>query len=151
MKKLFVILVVAMGLSMTAGAQSRAIGVRTGMLSYEMYFGDPNFVELNVGWDYTGILAAGTYNWLFAEPSWTSSGEWGIYGGPGVALGRSTDDDDHGALAFGVALQAGVEYTFASHIMLSADVRPTFGLADGKFWKKGMNGFIPSLAIRYRF
>ena len=56
MKKLFVILVVAMGLSMTAGAQSRAIGVRTGMLSYERYFGDPNFVELNVGWDYTGIL-----------------------------------------------------------------------------------------------
>ena len=52
-----------------------------------------------------------------------------------------------------VALQLGLEYCIWEHLALSADLRPLIGFhfGSGRFYRSGMYGFIPSLAVRYRF
>lgn len=72
---------------------------------------------------------------------------------------------------FSIAIQLGIEYSFETPLTLSLDMRPCFGLHfsdgvytdpetgatlgfDGRtsgFYDRGMNGFIPSLTVRYKF
>lgn len=155
MKKVLLILAVLLGFTVAASAQSRVIGLRGGFLDgglaqlrYEYTMGADNFIEGNLGgyiskgstcFDLTGL-----YNFMLAHPDWTSSGEWGVYVGPGASLGTYMDDDKS-ALRLGVCAQVGLEYTFDFPLHLSVDIRPVFDFV-------GI-GFNPSLTfgIGYRF
>lgn len=174
-------------LSLTSGAQPRAAGLRVGATgfeaSYQHSFGR-NFLEAEAGIDFghggPGFKAVSLYNFVFARPAWSDRGTWGLYAGPGLALGYVADRTtytlwrqegiheypikihpvDYG---FMLALtgQVGLEYTFWFPLQLSVDIRPYFGLHvnDGfhsygsraGFYNYGMMGFIPTISARYRF
>ena len=128
-----------------------------------------------------GVKAAVTYNFIWAEPAWTAKGTWSIYSGPGVTLGFVDDMapyeidskmggyQDNGFM-IGAHVDVGIEYTFKIPLSFALNVRPCFGIHinDGKFripetgirvnyggktgfYDNGVLGFIPSLALRYRF
>ena len=128
-----------------------------------------------------GVKAAATYNFIWAEPAWTAKGTWSLYSGPGVTLGFVDDIvpydidgkmggyQDNGFM-IGAHVDVGVEYTFRIPLSLAVNVRPCFGIHvnDGRFripetgisvnygsktgfYDNGMLGFIPSIALRYRF
>ena len=152
MKKVLLILVALLGLSIAASAQSKAIGFRAmsqWQLSYEHYVGDPNFLEFDLGGTYysknhLGYDLTGTYNWMVAQPDLTPRGDWGIYVGIGASVG-SWWHEDKSKLWLGFAAQGGIEYTFWFPLQLSLDLRPIWGLGDYGF------GFYPTLAVRYSF
>lgn len=53
---------------------------------------------------------------------------------------------------FGFVGQIGFEYKFWFPLQLSADLRPTFGICDGEFWKDGLvYSFVPTFSVRYSF
>lgn len=149
-----------LGIAFAANAQPRAIGGRIGALgtevSYQHSLGS-NFIEANFGVDYfgsPGVKAAALYNFVFARPAWTARGSWGLYAGPGLALGYVSDlvsqtvkgtsiQGPDGSLivvpdtkvkgvhyGFMMALtgQIGLEYTFWFPLQLSVDIRPYIGL-----------------------
>lgn len=149
-----------LGIAFAANAQPRAIGGRIGALgtevSYQHSLGS-NFIEANFGVDYwgrPGVKAAALYNFVFARPAWTARGSWGLYAGPGLALGYVSDlvsqtvkgtsiQGPDGSLTvipdtkvkgahygFMMALtgQIGLEYTFWFPLQLSVDIRPYIGL-----------------------
>lgn len=127
-----------------------------------------------------GIRATALYNFVWARPAWSHRGFWAIYYGPGLSLGYVNDivsykvgDDvrytpkSKGSNGFllGVAVQVGVEYTLDFPLAIALEMRPVFGMHvnekvefgdrhfDGKvgFYDNGMLGFVPSVAVRYRF
>lgn len=157
MKKALVVIAAVLGFAVMASAQPKAVGGRLGYgleASYQHYLGCPNFLEVNAGLGLVGgagFTATGTYNFMFAQPSWTSRGSWGWYAGPGITLGSTNyHDDNH--FFFGVVGQLGLEYEFWFPLQLSADIRPAFGLCDGGFWTDGLYGsFIPMISVRYSF
>lgn len=158
MKKTILIIAAVLGFAVAASAQPKAIGGRFGYsglnASYEHYLGNPNFLEVEAGIDFygskVGFNATALYNWTFAQPDWSSRGDWGWYAGPGISLG-STYFNDGTNFFFGICGQVGLEYTFWFPLQLSVDVRPTFGFCDGDFWKNGLYGFAPCLSVRYAF
>ena len=87
---------------------------------------------------------------MLAQPDWTNRGEWGVYAGPGAALGIAFGNP--GAFNIAAAGQVGLEYTFWFPLQLSLDIRPQLGL-----WTGGgtagfyFGGWCPALGIRYRF
>lgn len=128
-----------------------------------------------------GVKAAATYNFIWARPAWTAKGVWSLYSGPGLAIGFVDDTvpyeidkkmngyHDNG-LMVGILVDVGLEYTFDVPLSIALNVRPCFGLHindgiftipdtdlrvdyGGKtgFYDNGLLGFMPSLAIRYRF
>lgn len=128
-----------------------------------------------------GAKTAVTYNFIWAEPAWTAKGTWSLYTGPGITLGFVDDIvpydiegyikgyNDNG-LVVGAHLDIGLEYTFGIPVSIALNVRPCFGIHvnDGKmtiadtdlrvdygsktdFYQNGLLGFIPSIALRYRF
>lgn len=126
-----------------------------------------------------GVRAAATYNFIWARPAWTSKGYWAIYAGPGLTLGYVNDMfnirlgdvmrftpksiGDNGFM-LALAAQVGLEYTFEFPLSLALEVRPAFGIHindgvefDGVrysqtgFYDNGLLGFVPALAVRYRF
>ena len=143
MKKILLIAAMVLGFAVAASAQPRAIGLRGGVglanVTYQHSMGT-NFLEAGLGLYGSAFSVEGVYNFMLAQPSWTSRGEWGVYAGPGanVVLGNSVFD-------IAVAGQVGLEYTFWFPLQLSIDVRPQFGL------NYGFSGFYPALGIRYRF
>lgn len=161
MKKLFMVLAVALGFTVAASAQPRAIGGRLyggPEISYQHTVHNADFIELDAGLNWFGDLgfkATCNYNFMVAQPRWTNRGEWGVYVGPGLSLGNL---GRHSVL-FTVNCQVGLEYTFWFPLQLSFDLRPEFGLYagghDGESWCKyhldGLFGFIPTLSVRYRF
>jgi len=158
MKKTLVIIVAALGLSIAAMAQPKAIGGRLGYgleASYQHYIGNPNFLEVNAGlWGLSdvGFKLTGTYNFVFAQPSWSPRGHWAWYAGPGVTLGTAYYNDSSNNLFIGLLGQVGLEYEFWFPLQLSADLRPTFGFCDGEFYNDGFTfGFIPTISVRYCF
>ena len=78
-----------LGFAVAASAQPRAVGIKIGNgleASYQHYL-NANFIEANLGlYSFNSLSIAGTYNFMLAQPAWTNTGTWGIYGGPGVAL-----------------------------------------------------------------
>ena len=102
MKKIILIAAMVLGFAVAASAQPRAIGVRLGNggeVSYQHSLGT-NFLEvdggLGLGFDGTfNVGATGIYNFMIAQPSWTSRGEWGFYAGPGAGVGRGLGDENY--------------------------------------------------------
>ena len=128
-----------------------------------------------------GVKAAFTYDFIWAEPAWTARGTWSLYSGPGISFGFVDDIvpyeidkklsgyQDNGFMV-GAHIDIGLEYTFTIPISIAFNVRPCFGIHvnDGKFtipetgvrvdyggkagfYDNGLLGFVPSLALRYRF
>ena len=128
-----------------------------------------------------GSKASFTYDFIWAEPAWTARGIWSLYTGPGFTLGFVDDIvpydidgnikgyQDNGFMA-GAHIDIGLEYTFNAPVSIALNVRPCFGvhINDGKFtipgtdtrvnygyqagfYENGLLGFIPSIALRYRF
>lgn len=160
MKKFIMIAALALGVSVAAIAQPKAIGGRVGYsgfeVSYEHILGGSNFIELNAGLDYIygiGAKVGATYNFMVAQPNWTNRGEWGLYVGPGITTGWVGDrmktkisaEDvifEGSATAsyfgrgfmIGLAAQVGLEYTFWFPLQLSVDIRPYIGMHLGKYY-----------------
>ena len=128
-----------------------------------------------------GAKASFTYDFIWAEPAWTARGVWSLYSGPGATIGYVDDIvpyeidgnikgyNDNGFM-LGAHVDIGLEYTFNVPISVALNVRPCFGIHinDGKFslpgtgsrvdygqkvgfYDNGLLGFIPSIALRYRF
>ena len=122
-----------------------------------------------------GFKAIATYNIIWARPAWTNRGSWSLYAGPGLTLGYVNDNlhyrigsevipyNDNGFM-LALAVQVGLEYNFDFPLTLAAEVRPAFGMhANGEvtiagqnyskvgFYDNGMLGFVPTVAVRYKF
>ena len=153
MKKIILIAAMVLGFAVAATAQPRALGARIGNgaeISYQHDM-DGNFLEidggLGLGFDGTfNVGATGIYNFMIAQPAWTSRGEWGFYAGPGASVGLGLGDVNYFSL--GVAGMVGLEYTFWFPLQLSLDLKPTlgFGFNHGFHW-----GVMPAFGVRYRF
>ena len=153
MKKIFLVAAMALGLVVTAVAQPRAVGIRGGYgleATYQHTLG-ANFVEANLGLNGINALnVSATYNWMIAQPQWTDRGEWGVYAGPGAAVGLGFGEV--ASFNIGVAGQVGLEYTFWFPLQLSIDLRPQLGFAAaGGSSALYFGGWYPALGIRYRF
>ena len=157
MKKIIIATALLIGLAFAASAQPRAIGLRLGYgteASYQHTLNGENFIEANLGaFGFGALQASAVYNFMIAQPAWTARGEWGIYAGPGVALG--TGFSKGYALNIDVVGQVGLEYTFWFPLQLSVDLRPQFGVfiaENTRFHSEGAwGGVIPTLSVRYRF
>ena len=165
MKKTLLIVIALLGLSLAAVAQPKAIGVRGGLLgphfngeiSYEqwssLFDNDYDFVELDLGvFGGNGFKATALYNFTLAQPEFTDRGEWGLYLGPGVAVGYGTginkNDEKKSAPFLGLAAQLGVEYTFWFPLQVSVDFRPGF-MIPAYMNRDNWYGF--ALSARYAF
>lgn len=168
MKKIVLVAAAIFGLAFAASAQPKAVGGRLAgfgalgvQASYEHYLGNPNFLEIDAGADFTGdkvgFIATGTYNWVFAQPSWTPRGSWSWYAGPGFTIGavswdKDNSDKEETKAMFGFVGQVGLEYTFWFPLQISADIRPVIGFVDSDFYDRGLGyGFIPTISVRYVF
>lgn len=157
MKKIFFAAAIMLTFAFAASAQPRAIGGRLGYgleATYQHTVNEEDFVEATLGlFLFNEVNATATYNFMIAQPSWTTRGEWGFYAGPGASAGVGFIPDATFA-TFAVAGQVGLEYTFWFPLQLSVDLRPKVGLAvnDGvHFYTAGLYGFAPCLSVRYRF
>lgn len=157
MKKILLATALMLTFTFAASAQPRAIGGRLGYgleASYQHTVHDADFVEATLGlFSFNKVNATATYNFMIAQPGWTSRGEWGFYAGPGAAVGVGFTREETFATIAAVG-QIGLEYTFWFPLQLSVDLRPQIGLAvnDGvKFYTGGLFGFIPCVSVRYRF
>ena len=160
MKKIILIAALALGFAITAtagnpiekkfGGKSRALGLRGGYgveLSYQHSLGE-NFVEADLGlFGFGAINAVATYNWMLAQPQWTSRGDWGFYAGAGAAAGLNFKEGARGA-NIAVVGQLGLEYTFWFPLQLSLDFRQNigFGFGHGLYFPSSV-----ALGVRYRF
>ena len=152
MKKIILIAAMVLGFAVAASAQPRALGVRIGNggeISYQHTHGN-NILEVDGGlgiFNGINIGATGIYNFMIAQPSWTSRCTWGFYAGPGAGVGLALGDVNYFALS--AAGMVGLEYTFDFPLQLSLDFRQHIGLGIG-----GNGIWYPSsvgLSIRYRF
>ena len=164
-KTLIIAIAVLLGAAAVASAQPKAIGLRLGYpaneVSYEHYLGGPNFLEAEIGVrDFgQGYSVTGIYNFVFAEPQWTSRGEWAWYAGPGLTAGyvgfkvTDADNNTHKEYHFlaGLVAQVGLEYTFWFPLQLSVDLRPVIGYCDGFYREGALFGMVPQLSVRYHF
>ena len=163
MKRIIIIAVLALAATVTY-AQPRAIGGRLGSgleASYQHNVsGKADFHEVNLGLAFIGlgVDAAYSYNFMIAQPEWSTKGQWGFYAGPAANVGYSAWGalyTAYGTGHIGVGGQIGLEYTFDFPLQLSLDLRPTLGVRFGSgyvgFYSGGLWGFIPSLSLRYRF
>ena len=165
MKKTLLIVIALLGLSLAAVAQPKAIGVRGGLLglnfngeiSYEqwssLFDNDYDFIEVDLGvFGSNGFKATALYNFTLAQPEFTDRGEWGLYLGPGVAVGYGTginkNDEKKSAPFLGLTAQLGLEYTFWFPLQLSADFRPSFMIP--AFMNRG-NWYGFAISARYAF
>lgn len=153
MKKIIAIAALALGIAVSAAAQPKAIGGRLGYqteVSYLHTLGAPNFIEVNAGVDFNSIVnghfgftASALYNFVFAQPNWTSRGDWEWYAGPGITTGWVGDHvvykekvgdsvvkahDYRQGFMLGLAAQVGLSYTFWFPLQLSVDLRPVLGM-----------------------
>ena len=151
MKKIILVAALVLGFAVAASAQPRAIGVRLGNggeISYQHQLGK-NFLEVDGGLvlgKESNVGATGIYNFMIAQPAWTSRGDWGFYAGPGASVGLGLGEDPY--LTLGVAGMVGLEYTFWFPLQLSLDIREYIGIGIGdKPWGTPSIG----LGVRYRF
>ena len=145
MKRILILLVAALGISIAANAQSRALGLRAGYggeLSYQHSFGS-NFAEFDLGWFSRGFDIVGIYDFVIA-----GNGQVNLYVGPGAQLGFYNHYDGDARVNVGIAGQLGVEWNIPSiPLQLSVDWRPVYFLMhDGGFGYDSVG-----LGIRYRF
>ena len=160
MKRIFLVILIAILTVLSAKSQPKSFGLRLGndgQLSYEHNAGDPaDFFEFDLGMQFyygyaVGLNAAAAYNFMIAQPDWSEKGQWGFYAGPAAKLGYVWIG---GYLAVGA--QVGLEYEFPFPLQLSIDIRPVVGVAlDGGslsiYGADAILGSIPCLSVRYRF
>lgn len=155
MKKLFLLMAVALCTVVTAQAQGlngtrNAIGIRGGWgaeVSYQRYVASANRIEATLGFNRFGFDVAGTYQWMFNINS-GESGQFKWYAGPGVALGSWSSNKFKSGFGFGFLGQVGIEYAFNSlPLLLSLDYRPGIYIAPTTHFD--WSGF--GLGIRYCF
>ena len=97
MKRIILSAAIAVMAVISATAQPRAVGARLGASGFEASYQHTlgsNFIEADLGLDYLGrpgFKAEALYNFVFARPAWTDRGTWGLYAGPGLALGYVDD------------------------------------------------------------
>lgn len=159
MKKIIIIVALALGFAVAASAQPRAIGVNLGYgidFSYQHTLGTANMVDLSVNVPgFSGIGATCTYDWLNpfgTQIPWNNKGQWdwemGVGAGAGFIWGAN------GWYA-GVAGHVGVSYDFWFPLQLSLDWRPCVGPYGAKDAGIGFNlgGLYTgiTLGVRYRF
>ena len=151
MKKIIIVAALVLGFAAAAAAQPRAVGLRGGYgaeLSYQHTLGT-NFLEADLGLVMNGLNVAATYNFMLAQPQWTDRGEWGVYAGPGAAVGLGLGEASH--LNVAVAGQVGLEYTFWFPLQLSIDLRPQLGIGFADKATMYFGGWCPALGVRYKF
>ncbi len=157
MKKIIIIAIMTLAVTLAANAQPKAIGGRLGYgleASYQHNVGqNANFMEIDLGLGFVGGLQLnGAYNFMIAQPEWTTKGEWGFYAGPSVGAAYLWYVNG-GSITVGG--QLGLEYTFDFPLQLSVDIRPQIGAlfysGYAGFYMGGLFGFIPCLSVRYRF
>lgn len=162
MKRLILIFALSLA-ALSANAQVRAAGISLGgseslSMQHYIYGHDASFFQLDLGY-HTGVPSSGslrltgTYNRIFWSPRWTSEGEWNMYAGPGIQIG--SDFSPLKSFNFSLAAQVGLEYQFDFPLLLSVDLRPSFGvlISEGRYRYDidGLMGFIPVVSARYRF
>ena len=134
----------------------KALGIRLGNgieVSYQHSLRD-NFIELDLGLDgfSPNLNATAVYNFMIAQPNWSSRGQWGFYAGPGLGLGFGLGYD-YNYFNAGIIGQVGLEYSFWFPLQLSIDFRPQLGLITvpdhGAYFYFG--SYTPALSLRYRF
>ena len=150
MKKIILVAAMVLGFAVAASAQPRALGLRGGWgaeLSYQHGFGS-DFLQADLGLNtFNSVHGSVIYNFMIAQPAWTSRGEWGFYAGPGAGVGLALGDVNYFALS--AAGMVGLEYTFDFPLQISLDFRQHIGLGFG-----GHGVWYPSsvgLSFRYRF
>lgn len=153
MKKFLIIAALALGMTVAANAQPRAIGARLGWgaeVSYQHTVKNADFVEANLGLFTNALNLNAIYDFMIAQPQWTDRGEWGFYAGPGASVGFDVLGNNSGRFNIAAAGNVGLEYTFWFPLQLSFDLRAQIGGAIGKnggvYW-----GIGPALGVRYRF
>ena len=158
MKKSIITLALVFITIAAVSAQPRAIGARltySASVSYQHYVGDKGFIQadLDFPW-FRGIGVTGTYNWIIAQPAWTSAGSWDFYAGVGLGAGGHFFGLGYGGFGIGyagVAGNVGLSYTFDIPLQIAIEERVILG---AQFWR-GYAGFYydpwPALAIRYSF
>ena len=183
MKKIILIAAMALGFVVTAvagnpvdkatgalektfGGKVRSVGIRNTEISYQHSF-DADFVQVDLGFlpgmiinghplNSHSLNIAATYNFMLLQPQWTDRGEWGIYAGPGVALGFDMGFSAKTAgVNIAVAGLVGLEYRFWFPLQLSIEWRPQLGVHIGD-WGNGFChplhcSLYPALGIRYAF
>ena len=149
MKKIILAAALVLGFAVAASAQPRAVGLRGGWgaeLSYQHGFG-ADFLQADLGLNtFNSINGSVVYNFMIAQPAWTSRGEWGFYAGPGASVGLGLGEANYFTL--GAAGMVGLEYTFWFPLQLSLDFRQHIGLGFGNgLWAPSSVG----LGVRYKF
>ena len=98
MKKIILVAALVLGFAVAASAQPRAIGLRGGWgaeLSYQHGFG-ADFLQADLGLNtFDSVHGSVVYNFMIAQPAWTSRGEWGFYAGPGAAVGMKLGNSEN--------------------------------------------------------
>ena len=150
MKKLLILALAISAFSLSANAQSRALGIRGAYgieASYQCTtFGD-NFLEADLGW-YPGSIAAAVCH----DFVWDISSNFNLYAGPGANVHlfstRDNNDKSFTAIGAGVGVQLGVELEIPfAPINISIDWRPMWNfIGPDTFMLKSA-----ALGIRYRF
>ena len=138
------------------GSSPKALGIRLGNgieVSYQHSLRD-NFIEMDLGlMGFTPNLnATAVYNFMIAQPNWSTRGQWGFYAGPGLGLGFGFGYD-YNYFNVGFVGQIGLEYSFWFPLQLSIDLRPQIGFITvpdyGALFYFG--SYIPAISLRYKF
>lgn len=158
MKKLFLLAILFIGITVTSNAQDispNAIGLRLGdsdgfgaEISYQRAIGDNNRLEFDLGWrsgnNYDGFKLAGLYQWV-----WHLDGNFNWYAGAGGGVGSynfgdNSHDDETFLFAAG---DVGIEYGFDIPLLISLDFRPELGFGN---YRDDLD-FDIAIGIRYQF
>jgi len=159
MKKLILILFVAVSFSAVAQVNPHAIGLRMGggsvfggEASYQHGLGDAHRIELDAGIGtnlyHTRLYLVGIYHW-----NWNIVAGLNWYIGPGASVGLYTYDGYDGYLNVGVGGQVGFEYDFNTlnvPLLASIDARPMWDLMNG-YGDYTHLLFGTALSVRYTF
>lgn len=156
MKNLVILSILFFGYTATAQNTDHVLGLRLGggngfgtEISYQLGLGGNNRLEFDLGWkdndDYDAYKLTGLYQWV-----WNIDGGFNWYAGTGGGLGswnNKRNGVDDGFFTF-IAGVVGIEYDFEFPLLLSLDVRPEYGFADG--FDNDLD-FDLALGIRYQF
>lgn len=150
MRRIILISVLAFA-ALYASAQPRSIGVRGGWagawtaeLDYQHTLIENNFIQLDLGLFGNGFRFSTLYNFMLAQPSWGSRGQWSLYAGPGLSMAF------YGEIYAAVAAQIGLEYRFSFPMYVAIDLRPSAPFVTHYgFWPYGIFGAGLSLGIAF--
>lgn len=159
MKKMFIVAFLLLGSVTYTNAQvnGKAIGLRFGgitgygaEISYQHPLSYANRMEIDLGWNYFGLGAAGIYHWVWNLSELADGFKWYVGIGAGLGMydyGYKYGGTRNNVFNLGLAGQVGIEYNFNIPIQLSLDYRPVwYVLNSGHFSADGI-----AFAIRYKF